>query len=322
MGLRKAVPLAYKFSGLNTVLDPERLQQGSGGTQGNGYEVELAAAVNVSIDDRGQASLRNGSVLQQAGSFHSLFCKGGDSYAVQEGVSTASIVKLISGTPVTTTVVRSGLTKNLRMSWDQDEGGDIFYSNGAENGYIRSGVNYAWPINTYQGSETDRQFATSIPLANHVAFLQGGWILLAVGSAIFINHTPFQYGLFEPMSGNVAAFQSSITLLVGVEEGFFASDGEKTWFFKRTSNPYQFQQILADDAPAHIGSLAHDRVRLVDVGVNMDGNASIWATNKGVCLGYDSGVVVNRTKEKVNYPSGYDAGACLLKDFTVIHTAE
>ena len=61
------------------------------------------------------------------------------------------------------------------------------------------------------------------------------------------------------------------------------------------------EEVLGDNAPAGFGR--------------------IWASTKGVCLGTDDGVFINLTDEKIQYPTGYTAGACLVKDTTVIHTA-
>lgn len=316
MGLRSARPFADRTAGLNTVLDPERLQQG---TRDNGFEIELAEAVNLFIDDRGQASLRNGMIEAQAGEFHSLFCKGGDCFVVQERTSDAAIMKV--NADYSLAGVRSGLTKNRRMAWGQI-GPDTFYSNGMQTGYIREGVSAAWPIQTYQGPEADMQFATTIPAASHIAFLDGGQIIIAVGNALFSNHSPYQYGLFHPGRGNVAVFESNVTMVAAVREGFFASDGFATRFFRRTEEWYQFRQELAESAAALEHSLAHDSVRLREIGIESPGFARVWASTAGICIGTDDGQCINITKEKVKYPSGYTAGACLIKEFTALHTAE
>lgn len=315
MGLRRATEFMQRSGGLNTVLDPERLQQG---TRENGYEVEFAQAVNISLDERGLPSLRNGFLEAVDGIFHSLFCKGGECLVIQERAEDAALMRI--NVDYSLTGVRSGLTKNLRMAWDQS-GGDIFYSNGAQTGYVRSGVSSAWPVNTYQGATADLQFVTSIPLANHIAFQQGGKVLLAVGNAIILNHEPFHYGLFELSHGNVAAFESDVTLLAAVKGGFFAADGSRTWFFRQLEGWYRYKQEQVEVAPALVGSLAHDPVVLREVGFEADGFGRIWASTKGVCIGMDDGAFLNLTQAKIKYPAGHSYGSCLVKDHTVIHTA-
>jgi len=317
MGLKQGLPYLAKVAGLNTVLDPERMQQGG---RTNGYAVELAQAVNISIDERGLASLRQGDSLVNAGSYHSAFCKGGDCFVVEERPDDAAIMQVVSVDPLTLIGVRSSLTKGLRMCWDQS-GLDVFYSNGVQNGYIRAGVSAAWPTNTYQGPTADMQFATSVPKANHIAFRPGGQVLIAVGNAVLANHAPFQYGLFNTRSAAIAAFATDVTLLASVKEGFYVSDGSKTWFFRQMQGWYVYKQELVEAAPALLGSLAHDSVVLREVGIEMDGAGRIWASALGVCLGTDNGTFINLTREKIRYPAGYTAGACLVKDYSVIHTA-
>lgn len=319
MGLRRASDHMQRTIGLNTVLDPERLQQGS---RTNQYEIELAQAVNISIDDRGLPSLRQGDLSFSSGSYHSVFCKGGSCFVVQEREADAAIMQIVSVDPVTLVGVRSSLTKGRRMTWDRT-GLDTFYSNGVENGYIRSGVSVAWPVNTYQGAEVDMQFATVVPKADHIAFRPGGQLLIAVGSAIFANHEPFRFGLFNTRSANVASLASDVTMLASVKEGFFVSDGSKTSFFRQMEGWYNYKQEVVEEAPVLLGALAHDSVLLREVlGENSPGGAGrIWASTEGICLGADNGMFVNLTKEKINYPAGYAYGACLVKDYTVIHTA-
>lgn len=317
MATRKAVEHLRRTIGLNNRLDPERLQEGS---RENGYAAELADAENISIDDRGLISLRPGSTRLVSGSFSSCFCDGGDCFLVQERTSDAAILRVISFDPFVTAGVRSSLTKGLHMSWGQT-GADTFYSNGSENGYIRAGVSTAWPVNTYQGPDDDREFMVAVPKADHIAFRQHGQVLLAIDSAILANHAPFQFGLFNARSGFVAAFESAVTMIAPVRDGFFASDTKRTWFFRQMDGWYNYRQELAENASAILGSLAVDRVKLEDVGVNAQGFGRVWASTKGVCIGADDGTLYQRTEEKFVYPIGKVAGACLVTDSDIIHTA-
>lgn len=318
MGRRQAKDHMQRTAGLNTVLDPERLQQGS---RDNGFEIELAHAVNVSIDDRGLPSLRNGGTLGIAGEFHSLFCQDGEAFLIQERDVDAAIMRIASLFPSVSLVgVRSGLTKDRRMTWAQEEGGDVFYSNGAQTGYIRAGVSSNWPVQIYTGPDADLQFLTAVPAPSSIAFLPGGQILIAIGNAIYSNHSPFQYGLFEQGHGNVAAFKGDVTMLAGVRDGFFASDGEKTWFFRK-QDWYQFKQELVEAAGVLPGALAHDRVELQSLGVNATGFGKVWLSNLGVCLGTDDGSFTNKTKSKVApLPNPLVSGACLVKGTVAIAT--
>ena len=309
-----AITLYNGTIGLNTELDPKSLSQGSKNSPGI---IELAQAVNISIDDRGLATLRQGDSLITSGSFHSLFCDGGDCFVVQEGDSSATLSKV--NADLSLSVVRAGLSKGLRCEFAQTNT-DTFYSNGVQNGFIRAGVNYAWPVNTYRGPDADIEFATSIPVANHLAFMQGGKCAIAVGQSLFINHEPFKYGMFAQAIGFIG-FESDVSMICPVQAGFFVSDQRQTWFFRKIDGGwYRYKQELVDAAPVIEWSLAAEKVLLRDIDIDLPGFGRVWVSQEGICLGTDDGTVINLTKEKVTYPDGYARGACLVKGTTVIHT--
>lgn len=307
---KKIITLYSGSIGLNIKLDPQRLSQEED-------KIEFSQAVNASIDDRGLVTLRNGNILLTTGAFHSLFCFGGDCFVIQERSTDAAIMRVNSD--FTLTGIRSSLTKNLRMTWS-GVNGDTFYSNGTQNGFIRAGISSAWPANTYIGPTADMQFTSVAPIANHMAFIQGGKCILARGKDVFINHEAFKYGLFSLRYGAIG-FESNVTMLCPVQSGFFASDGSSTWFFRQLEEWYHYKQELVDNASVIEGSLAHDRVMLRDIGFDVNGFGRVWASMSGICLGMDDGTMINLTKEKVKYPTGYSFGACLVKNNVVINTA-
>jgi len=297
--------------GLNTVLDPERLSQG---TEDDPGMVELAVAVNVSIDDRGLVTLRNGDTLAGSGEFHSLFCDGGDCFVVQERTEDAAIMQVAGD--LSLSGVRSGLTKNRRMSFAQVNG-DTYYSNGIQNGFIRSGISSAWPINTYEGPETNLNFSPA-PVGSHIAFKPGGLMLIAVGPVLWINHFPYIFGLYSLARGFVQ-FASDIRMICPVAGGVFVSDSTATWFLRGTSW-FDFVQVQVATYPALEWSLAHDRVKLQDMGFDAPGFGRIWASTEGVCVGTDDGTLINLTDGQIKYPSGYSSAACLVTDSHILHT--
>lgn len=234
----KPIPLYNGASTLNTILDPQRLSQGTRKAPGI---IELAKAVNVSIDDRGLVTLRRGDALLKVGDFHSLFCDGGDCFVVQERVDDAVILRVTSLSPITAETVVSGLSQGLRAEFKQVND-DTFWSNGVQCGYIRSGINHAWPVGAYRGPDADIDFLTSPPIPNHMAFLKGGKCAVAVGNAVFLNHEPFQYGLFAPAFGYIG-FESDVSMICEVQGGFYASDAKRTWFFRKVEGGwYNYRQ--------------------------------------------------------------------------------
>ena len=303
----------YKGSvGLNTVLDPKNIN--SNAEEGL---IEFSQAVNISIDDRGLVSLRNGDVLITSGDFHSLFCNEGDCFVIKEDTTSATLNKINSD--LSLSVVRAGLSKGLRCEFSQTNT-DTFYSNGVQNGFIRNGVNYAWPVNQYRGPDSDIEFATSVQAANHIAFAQGGTCIISSGQAIFTNHEAFKYGLFAPALGFIG-FETDVIMICATKLGFYASDSKRTSFFQKLDGGrYNYKQIKVDSAPAIEWSLANEEILLSDIGINSSGFGYVWASQEGICLGTEDGIVINLTKEKVKYPVGYARGSCLIKGTSVIHT--
>ena len=307
----KPITLYNGSSGLNTVLDPQRLSQGNLDNPGM---IELAQAVNVSVDERGLVSLRPGSTLLVEGAYHSLFCDGGDCFVVKDRSSDAAIYHVNDSDPSILTLVTDGLTKGIRVEFAQANT-DTFYSNGTQNGFIREMVRYDWPVQSYYGPDVDIQFLASIPKPNHIAFRRGGQCIIAVDDYVLINHEPFKFGLFSPVHGFIK-FSSKVVMLCPTIAGFYASDQTSTWFFRKQSEGwYRYIQELVDTSPVMEWSLARGMVLLRDAGYDIAGYGFVWASKKGVCIGTEGGQVLNITKDMIVYPaSGYSVGACLIKD--------
>lgn len=296
--------------GLNNVLDPRRIRFGLMDQPG---AVEFAQLVNVAVDDRGLISLREGEDILVTGSFSSVFCDEGDCFAVQERTSDAAIVKLNPDNTITG--VRSPITKGATMAWGQ-VGSDTYYSNGHENGVIRGGVSSAWPVGVYKGPQDYVEFSQA-PVASHIVFRPGGQVILAEGSTLWINHSPFQYGLFSKHRGFIN-LASTVTMATSVDAGFFASDESNTWFFRQNSW-YGYKQELVESAPALYGSACIEKVDLDILGLGA-GYGKIWFSKKGICVGTDTGKFHNLSKANVKLPKDIVRGASLVKDTTIITT--
>lgn len=309
----------YLYKGastLNTVLDPERLSTGS---QEKPNIIELAQAVNVSIDDNFLVTLRNGDTLAQSGSFHSGFCgESGPGLMISETASWASIVYVSSVTPFITAGIRSGLTKNKYMSW-AEVNDVVFYANGFDNGYIKNNVSSAWPSGNYTGPDSNYDYLTTAPVANLLAYRGGGIMALVCGDTVWFNMEPFEFGLFNKARGFIR-LDSTITMIAAVDSGYFISDSKRTWFFRGTSWHDLEQPRVVEFKPALKQSLAHNKILLSDLGMDAGGYGRIWVSKDGVCLGTDSGGFINLTREQVKYPQAYSYAACLVANGKIINT--
>ena len=290
--------------GLNTVVDPIRLP----------FDPEtgisdLAVAVNVTVDETGCLSRRNGYLKVRDESSHSLFCDGGDCLFV----SGDTLYRLLPDYSVET--VRTGFTEWDRMAYVQVNN-DIYYSNSVELGIVRSGgVPENWVAQPYVGPETNRVFDGPRP-GTHLAFAFGR-IFVADGDVLWWSE-PFGFAWFD-RTRNFIQFPRRIVMVKAVAGGLYVSD-EKHTYFLRGTDPKEFIQVTAAGFPALEWSEAIDLVEGFDIGVPDPGLCALWASREGACMGTPGGVVVNLNKKKVIYPEQGSWGAGLLRGYNYIHT--
>ena len=304
------VTLYSGASGLNTVLDPQRLSQGGKDDQGT---IELAQAVNVWIDDRGLVTLRTGDTLVQAGEFHSLFCDGGDCFVVQDGAVSGTLHRVLvseAGVVSLSAPIRLDMIRGARLSYAQ-VGHLTFYTNGTQHGIITGGVDGVWGVDTYQGPE-EISFLSSVPVGNHLGYDGAGTLAVAKGSVVLFNYLLFSFGLFSEAKGWVQ-LASNVRMVRFVETGWFISDQQRTYFF-RGFNWNTFIESVVVEYPAHEWSCANARILAADVGLDMQGHCSVWSSPRGICLGTPNGTVINLTESRVDYPRAYERAACLIYD--------
>lgn len=223
------------------------------------------------------------------GGFHSVWRDSGDCYAINEGASSAGLVRVVGIDPVSFVVVRGGLTKNRPMEFIDIGGGRVLYSNGVENGYIAAtGLSSAWPTDTYFGPPTDTVFSAA-PVADHMAY-RNGVALLAVGSTIYCNFVPFVFGLFALAEYNTR-FKDDIVMMKAVSDGFFASCTKYTWFL-RGDNCTNFH--VGDPVamyPANEWGVSTKYAPGSMFGLGKDSRCAVWTSPKGICVGFPDGTM-------------------------------
>lgn len=294
-------------SGLHTKIDPVRIRfNGKTGIS------DLSSAVNVVIDNTGRVSRRKGFNQKEAGEDHSMWCDGGDCFFIRETATYGSIMQV--GTDLTSTGIWSGLVKDSRMSF-LDWNGDTLYANGHQHGIIIDGVRSAWPIGTYDGPTTSRQFSPA-PIGSHLANVGGDRVVIAEGTTLWFSE-PNAVGLFWKVL--YWPLPTRIRMVKSVDSGLFVSDEKNTYFLSGKS-PLDFKQKRIASYPAYEWSVAHDMVELDDLDLGEDGLGIVWSSPKGLCIGLPSGRMINLTKERLDYPTAYNKGACLVCGYHVINT--
>ena len=295
----ETVRLFSSSKGLNTKIQKTRVAYDEGGA------VELTKAVNVSHDYTGRVSRRSGYEVIADGDFHSLFCDGGDCFVGRS----RDLYKV--NPDRTLTGVRGELSGD-RISFCQ-VGDETYYTNGAQNGVIRNGTSYPWPVGEYEGPVTTRSFSGS-PVGTHLAYYNG-YMCVSVGPVVYFSE-PWAPGLFN-MSKMFVQFSSDVRMVKPVASGIFVSDEHDTWFFQGPV-PEDFVQKKALNYPALEWSEATDYVDGVDIGLEFPGLCAMWGSRYGAVLGLPDGSALNRSINKIRYPRVGTQGSGLVKDQTFI----
>lgn len=292
-------------TGLNTVADPIRIH----------YDIEtgisdLGVAVNITIDQTGWISRREGFTPRYLGASHSLysdndlcvFVGDGDLYRLYDDYSAGLIQPLMADAKMAYTQVNRS----------------FYYTNKTDYGIITpNGLYKAWETLPYVGPSTNRVFDGPRP-GSHLAFFAGR-IFVAEGDVLWWTE-PYAFSWFD-RSRNYAQFSSDIRMIKAVETGLFVSD-EKQTFFLAGQNPREFMRTIVAPYPAIEWSEAIDYVETWEVGLdNLEpGLCALWASLEGACLGTSNGIFINLNKKKVIYPETGTYGASMVKGYHFIHS--
>jgi hypothetical protein len=302
----KPTTLFSGTKGLNTVLDPQRLSQGTRQEPGM---IELAVAVNVSVDERGMVSVRQGDIIKQSGEFHSLFRDGGDCFVVKDRESDAALYQV--NTDYSLTGLRSGLTKGARMSFAK-AGGKTFYSNSIENGFIKDGLSSPWPVQAHVGTETTRSFYPA-PVGTHIAHY-GARMLVSVEDALYASE-PYAFGKFD-VARKGFQFGSTIRMVRPVLGGIWVSDDEQTGFITASDKFETMSFAWKANVPAHEWSDCHALADLSKTKYQIPGLCAIWSSNDGICIGTPDGQLLDATVDTIVYPQS-SHGATVFDGTTI-----
>ncbi len=297
--MAKVLPLYRASQGLNTFVDPRRVQYSA-----ETGLVDLQASWNVILDATGRIGRRKGYDLLQAGEFHSMFSAGQYALAVEIVGSDAELVA----------IDRLGNTDTLRaldypnrMAYVRD-GKRAYYSNGFENGYIEDMVDNAWLAGTYTGRDSTKTVVD--PPAGQLMEIAFGRMWIAKGNVVHVSE-PNAYNWFD-YAKSMIPFWKRITMLRAVSDGMYISD-ENEIYFAAGTNPEAMQLIPVADYPAILGSVAVDMVTGLRLGLRENSKYLVFGTKKGLCVAGPSGEFYNLTEERITYPE-VSRGSVLIRD--------
>ncbi len=291
-------------SGLNVKIDPVRLPYDpETGVQ------DLAVAFNVDHDQTGRVSRRKGfSATSRTEDIHSLFCDNGPCLFVA-----GSKLCLLSGDYSKTELAT--VTPGARMRYLQLNN-RVYYANGHQTGFIENGSNNSWVMGAYYGPETDRQFVDP-PLGSRLAF-HGGSIWVTQGSVAW-HSEPFAFNWFD-LARNFLPFEGEIRMFRPVTSGIFVSLEDKTLFIEGTlSNDMKRRRTVANYPAIEDTDVELDASKIGSG--EMSGQAALWTTPEGICVGLPTGEFLNLTQRKLLYPTAL-RGAGLALDNRYISLLE
>lgn len=275
--MARAVPIMKGALGLNNVVDPMALTTDDRG------RVELAAAVNVDIDNRYRPGRRDGYSKISDGVFHSLHRNGNAYFAVKDGelVVFDSNYTMTSLTPVA----------NQDMFYG-NVGATTYFSNGIQKGYVEYGQLYPWVAADYYGPDTTRALSGP-PDGTLLEYFQGV-MFMAVGRVLYHSEA-YNLGLWN-LAANYIPFESPIqmiasfgnTLIVSDQHAIYAHTGQsvKNW-----------SQTKIFDSPAIKGT-----ARVLRQVPNL-GDGIMFVTTEGICFINAEGQLTNLTKDRLVLPN-------------------
>lgn len=307
-------PIAFgKFDGYTNTVDRERLSPR-----------DLSLALDIDLDDAGQAHRRRGRTKVANGSFHSLFnSNDGTVYGVLDGQ--LGIIRPNYSFNDLGVTVGGGYSDGLQnVAFLQIEDKIYFSKVDAGSGIIThsTGSVAPWgPAQDFWYSPVVKPTETLAPVAGKLlgapplsAYLTyyNGRIYGAQGNKLWATeHLLFS---FVSKTKGYFLFEGDITLLGTVSDGLWIGTTEGVWFLGGTSFE-TFRRVRVMDSPVIPGSGVLIPAELanppqVGPGVDTPTEVSIaFMTTRGFCVGEDGGKATNLTESKVFFPVGQRATA-------------
>lgn len=287
-------------TGINNKVDPSRLS-----FDPKTGIVDLAAAVNIDIDDTGRPSRRPGyTATVRTEAWKNLF--GCGSYAVGTKGNALCVIEA----NMDHTAIRN-VNASAKMSYVRDSDGDqdiVYYTNGHENGKIINKISYSWTVGTLT-SET-KEFA-SAPTGHLLE--KRNRMFIAQDNILWYSE-PNSCNLYR-LGTNHFRFMSKIKMVQAVTGGLWVSDSDDIYFLGGEIFPQNMEMPLQEkmaDYPVSRGT----GVKIPGSKIGVEGLSGIvvmFTTDKGVCIGTKDGQLINATERKINLPSSL-TGAGLYRD--------
>ena len=286
------------FKGLRNTVTSERL---SGD--------ELETAVNVDLDDAGQARRRRGYTLKSAGSFHSLFTASEVTYGVKDGA--LGIIR----PDYSFETLRSGLGDDPVAY--VEVGDDVYFSSATASGIVTDGTVSDWGAQVSPGEwlspvinptttlgAIGGKLLGKPPLATALTYFNGR-IYLANEQTLWA--TELYLYRYVDKTKNYRLFEAPITALGAVTDGIYVGTTTTLWFMSGSFN--EMRRIKTVDQGILPGSMIDVPSHLVASQPASTKNVLLVMTAGGLCVCQDGGTVYNVTTPQMVFPDAVSAAA-------------
>lgn len=282
-----------QFKGINNIDNPIRLHEGN---KVSGL-TSLIEAENVDISSRRMLSRRKGLLAPiVAGVTHSIWSNENEDICFF--VEGTELKQLLSDD--TTKVIRTGLTTGLTMSYVEINN-IIVFTNNQIIGYIKDGA--------YQGFIDPEGRGKVKPIPGHLIETFQNKILVASGDTIYFSDSMMLHN-FDRRK-NYHQFHGVISMIKAVSDGVYVSDSKDTYFLAGGDFSKAKAVKVADYMAFNDGAIQLEGEELGLEGYS--GKIIMWASEKGICVGADSGRFTNITKRIYSPGSTWNKGAGLFR---------
>lgn len=295
------------FSGVKNTASPERLREG-----------ELEAAVNIDLDDVGQARRRRGYVKRDSGNWHSVETIAGRTFGVRNG-ELGTVGTDYSFYPLVT-------VGPDRLAYTA-VGDDVYFGSATVSGKIVGGVAMDWGAEVSPG-----QWISPVMRPTETLGAVAGRLLGAVPMAttldqykgrIYLGHEKllwatelYLYDFVDKTKGFIP-FEHDITMIRAVGDGLYVGTTAQLFFLQGTYSDGLKRSIVVD-APVIPGSAVwaptadvHPQAKNGPV---PEGTVPMFMTGDGICVGLNGGQVYNLTRGRVVFPAAVGAAALYRAD--------
>jgi hypothetical protein len=285
---------------------------------------ELERAINIDLDDVGQARRRRGYVRKQPGRWHSV-----RSFTLKVlGVKDGQLVLINPDY----SYVDLGVTVGPEKLAYTEVNGDIYFCNNAASGVVKVDDSVGpWGQTNGQGlwlSPVIDETPTLGPVAGellgdpiHATDLEAykGRIYLADRKTLWATEL-YRYHLINRTRGFMQ-FEADITLVMAVDDGMYVGTQAGLYFIQGTYGAFKLSIINADAVIPGSGQvvpteLVHPQARNGPVPA---GSSAVFMTSGGIIAGFDGGSCYNLTIDAMVFPGGISAAALFRQDSGANH---